>query len=243
MTPHQEIRRGGLTISEFGRRSGLSHKALRLYDLSGLLPPATVDPVNGYRFYSADQLRRARRISLLRQLEMPLAVVAEVLAGTDEEAVRRLDRWWAEQEAATTARRSAMEFLRERLTRAGDNALGTRPVTIRQVPRTKVAAIQRAVDQPALVGAIVTGTREIRGHLTAAGAEPAGESWVIYHGFVTPDSEGVVEVCVPFSGLVVARLIRSRRVSPSAAAIAIVVGAAPMLAHGYMILFRGTRLF
>ncbi len=47
----------------------------------------------------------------------------------------------------------------------------------------------------------------------------------------------------PFSGLVVARLIRSRRVSPSAAAIAIVVGATPMLAHGYMILFRGTRLF
>ncbi len=48
---------------------------------------------------------------------------------------------------------------------------------------------------------------------------------------------------LPFSGLVVARLIRSRRVSPSAAAIAIVVGATPMLAHGYMILFRGTRLF
>ncbi|MEO6331132.1 MAG: HXXEE domain-containing protein [Gemmatimonadaceae bacterium] len=48
---------------------------------------------------------------------------------------------------------------------------------------------------------------------------------------------------LPFSTLVVARLIQSRRVSPSAAAIAIVVGAIPMLAHGYMILFRGTRLF
>ncbi len=29
-----------LTISEFGRRAGLSHKALRLYDVSGLLAPA-----------------------------------------------------------------------------------------------------------------------------------------------------------------------------------------------------------
>src|SRR5262245_50183248 len=40
-----------LTISEFGRRTGLSHKALRLYDVSGLLPPAQVDPANGYRLY------------------------------------------------------------------------------------------------------------------------------------------------------------------------------------------------
>jgi DNA-binding transcriptional MerR regulator len=92
-----------LTISEFGRRAGLSIKALRLYDMSGLLPPARVDPVSGYRHYTADQLDRARRISELRRLDMPLAVVAEVLAGTDEQAVQRLDSWWAGQESAMQA--------------------------------------------------------------------------------------------------------------------------------------------
>ena len=61
-----------LTISEFGRRTGLSHKALRLYDVSGLLPPAQVDPANGYRLYDEEQLERARRISVMRQLDMPL---------------------------------------------------------------------------------------------------------------------------------------------------------------------------
>ena len=83
---------GVLTVGEFGRRSGLSVKALRLYDLSGLLPPAEVDPVSGYRRYTAAQLDRARRISLLRQLDMPLAVVAEVLAGT---ATRPWSGWTA----------------------------------------------------------------------------------------------------------------------------------------------------
>jgi hypothetical protein len=33
----------GLTIGEFGRRSGLTNKALRLYDVSGLLLPAQVE--------------------------------------------------------------------------------------------------------------------------------------------------------------------------------------------------------
>lgn len=66
----RDTRQPTLTIGQFARRTGLSPKALRLYDLSGLLPPADVDPVNGYRRYTADQLERARRISLLRQLEM-----------------------------------------------------------------------------------------------------------------------------------------------------------------------------
>jgi hypothetical protein len=48
---------------------------------------------------------------------------------------------------------------------------------------------------------------------------------------------------VPFSAMVIASAERNRRLSVSAAAAAIVLGSLPMLAHGYMILFRGTRLF
>ncbi|MCA2215015.1 MerR family DNA-binding transcriptional regulator [Jidongwangia harbinensis] len=40
---------GLLTRGEFGARSGLSIKALRLYDRIGLLRPADVEPGNGYR--------------------------------------------------------------------------------------------------------------------------------------------------------------------------------------------------
>jgi hypothetical protein len=48
---------------------------------------------------------------------------------------------------------------------------------------------------------------------------------------------------VPFSALVIGNAVRTRRLSAPAATIAVVLGALPMLAHGYMILFRGTRLF
>ena len=187
----------GLTSGEFGRRSGLSVKALRLYDLSGLLPPAEVDPQTGYRRYAVSQLDRARRISLLRRLDMPLAVIAEVLAGTDAEAVVRLDRWWAAQEQAAAAKRSSIGWLRIQLAAATQPPIGYR-VHRREVPATKVASIRRETDQQGLADAIHELQWAVRDRLT--GGTTTAEHWVIYHGFVTPDSEATIEVCVPFTG-------------------------------------------
>jgi DNA-binding transcriptional MerR regulator len=200
--PLRDTRRDALTISEFGRRSGLSHKALRLYDLSGLLPPAEVDPLNGYRLYAPEQLERARRISLLRQLDMPLAIVAEVLAGSDQDAVLRLDQWWAGQEQSMRAKRGSLAYLRAQLTRPGDAPTATYDVSLRDVAETKVATITCDVDQQALVATTRRSEAEIKEHLAAAGAELTGEVWMLFHGFVTPDSEAPVEVCVPFTGTV-----------------------------------------
>ncbi|GAA0800099.1 MerR family transcriptional regulator [Spirilliplanes yamanashiensis] len=188
-----------LTIGEFGRRSGLSVKALRLYDLSGLLPPDHVDPASGYRRYAPEQLDRARLISLLRRLDMPLAVVAEVLAAGEDEALVRLDRWWAAQEESMQARRGTLEWLRGRLARA-DEPRHSHPVLRRAVPDTKVAALRRETDQQGLVEAIRAGEWELREHLAPAGARTTAEHWVIFQSFVTPDSEAEVEVCVPFTG-------------------------------------------
>lgn len=191
-----------LTISEFGRRCGLSHKALRLYDLSGLLPPAHTDPVTGYRFYSPDQIERARRISLLRRMGMPLAIVAEVLAGSDDQAVNRLDAWWTGQEATMAERRGALAYLRARLLRVAVPEAPPAVVSLREVPDTKVAAVRRDVDQQSLVDTMLATGQEIRDHLLACGARPSGDWWVIYHGLVTPDSEAPIEVCIPYSGTV-----------------------------------------
>ncbi|MGH3488030.1 MAG: MerR family transcriptional regulator [Actinopolymorphaceae bacterium] len=195
-----DTRRTALTISEFGRRSGLSHKALRLYDLSGLLPPASVDPVNGYRLYSADQLERARRISLLRQLDMPLATVGEVLAGSDEDAVVALDRWWSAQEESMRVKRGSLAYLRAQLTRTAAAEAAAYDLRLRDVPETKVAALTCEVDQSALVSTTRGTAEKIRQHLENAGATPTNEVWMIFHGLVTPDSAAPVEVCVPFTG-------------------------------------------
>jgi DNA-binding transcriptional MerR regulator len=190
-----------LTIGEFGRRSGLSIKALRLYDGSGLLRPARVDPVSGYRQYSDDQLERARRIGLLRRLGMPLAVIAEVLAGADQDAVVRLDRWWAAQEESIQARRGTLGWLRAQLARSATEP-PPHPVHRRRVPDTKIACLRTEADQHGLLDAIREGEWEIRRHLDAASGNTTAEFWVLFEGQVTPDSEAPIELCVPFTGTV-----------------------------------------
>jgi DNA-binding transcriptional MerR regulator len=74
-----------LTISQFGRLSQLSRKALRLYDQRGVLVPAWTDPDSGYRYYSRAQVTLARRIRLLRAMDMQLEAVGAVLEAWDED--------------------------------------------------------------------------------------------------------------------------------------------------------------
>lgn len=57
-----------VTIGEFARSSRLSAKALRRYDELGLLRPALVDPVNGYRYYDGTQVGTARLVAWLRRI-------------------------------------------------------------------------------------------------------------------------------------------------------------------------------
>ena len=59
-----------LSIGQFATASQLSLKALRLYHQEDLLPPAYVDPFTNYRYYATRQLRKARLIRLMRQMEI-----------------------------------------------------------------------------------------------------------------------------------------------------------------------------
>jgi DNA-binding transcriptional MerR regulator len=71
------------SIGRFARLSGLSIGALRHYDELDLLRPAQVDPDTGYRRYRAEQLDTARTIARLRELELPLETIRDVLATDD----------------------------------------------------------------------------------------------------------------------------------------------------------------
>src|SRR6185503_18252445 len=71
------------TIGEFSRATHLSVKALRHYDEIGLLVPADVDPSTGYRYYQAAQVPSAHLIKRLRDLDMPLPRIRDVLVAPD----------------------------------------------------------------------------------------------------------------------------------------------------------------
>lgn len=67
------------SIGELARASGLTISALRFYDRCGVLTPALVDPVTGYRWYTDDQVAPARLVAGLRRVGMPLAEITAVV--------------------------------------------------------------------------------------------------------------------------------------------------------------------
>ncbi|MFJ3938310.1 MerR family transcriptional regulator [Streptomyces parvus] len=107
------------TIGEFARLSRLSAKALRRYDELGLLRPALVDPVNGYRYYDPAQVEGARLVAWLRRIGMPLNRIGRVLALDAGAAAVEIRAYWARVEAETAARRDLAMYLVDHLSAEG----------------------------------------------------------------------------------------------------------------------------
>lgn len=122
--------------------SRLSPKALRLYDSLGLLTPAHVDEVSGYRFYQPDQLERARLVAWLRRLGMPLArigAVCDLVRNAPEQAAEQIAAYWAETEAELTARRALAAHLISYLSGEESTTPETRPpLAIRYAARSDI---------------------------------------------------------------------------------------------------------
>jgi PPM family protein phosphatase len=131
-----------LTIGAFARASRLSPKALRLYDSLGLLAPAHVDDMSGYRFYRPDQLERARLVAWLRRLGMPLArigVVCDLARDAPDQAAEQIAAYWAETEAELAARRDLATHLISYLSGEEPTMPGTPPtLAIRYAARSDI---------------------------------------------------------------------------------------------------------
>ena len=133
-----------VSIGEFARRSRLSVKALRLYDELGVLVPARVDEASGYRYYDVAQLDAARLVAMLRQLDLPLSTIRELLACDPVDAAERIATHWREVESVHDARRELADYLVNRL--SGKRSV-MYEVATREIPERSLLCLKRNVDQ------------------------------------------------------------------------------------------------
>lgn len=89
MEPQGAVAEDLIPIGRFARLSGLSIGALRHYGELDVLRPADVDRFTGYRRYRPGQLEIARAIGRLRDLEVPIDEIREVLGADDPADQRR----------------------------------------------------------------------------------------------------------------------------------------------------------
>jgi DNA-binding transcriptional MerR regulator len=183
-----------MSIGAFARRSRLSAKALRLYDGLGLLSPARVDELSGYRYYEAVQLDQARLIAALRQVGVPLTTVKELLALDPPQVAERVTAFWREAEARHAGQRELVTVLVDRLARRSTVMY---EVATRDIPQRSLLCLKRNVDE---TGAWVLGKEFaalVREQRLPRLKGREGAVFSIYWGQVSADSDGPIEWCKP----------------------------------------------
>lgn len=186
-----------LSIGEFSRLTWLSPKALRLYERRGLLRPDLVDEYTGYRYYLPMQAERAQLIALLRRAGMPLARIGAVLDAADEDRPALLGAYRVEM---IRAHERAVALLDDLASPHGDDhSTGdgcTTEVRSREV--TAQAFVSRTVrttaaDLPAQIERAAAALVDRAG----GNIDRSSPLVVAYHGEVSWESDGPIDVRVP----------------------------------------------
>jgi DNA-binding transcriptional MerR regulator/effector-binding domain-containing protein len=185
-----------LTVGELSRLTHLPVKTLHHYHEVGVLVPADVDPVTGYRRYAPSQVATAHLARRLRDVRMPLDEVRALLA-TDDPAVREsgiaahLDR--LQRELTETA--TAVASLRALLTGVDGPA-----VTVRDVAAQPAVALTGGVTRDDIAGWFAVAYPRIFAAMGRAGAAPAGPGGALYDERWFADGGGDVTAYVPVTG-------------------------------------------
>ena len=169
---------------------------LRHYHEVGLLEPSEVDPDNGYRYYSDEQIPLAQVIRRLRGLQMPVAEVKSVLAAPDADArnrliVEHLDR--LELELAHT--RDAVGELRDLL-----QPEAPPPIEHHTVEPTPAIGIEQTVDRDDIFAWWQGALGELHATLRAQSLIATGPAGGLYASEIFQHSRGQATVFIPTDG-------------------------------------------
>ena len=106
------------TVGEVAKLSGMSKQALIYYDREGVFTPRHVDPENGYRYYTAEQLEVLDSILMLKEMGLSLEEIRGFMQS-------RSDRQAIELMAAQRERIRQKIARLERVARKLERKIGT----------------------------------------------------------------------------------------------------------------------
>jgi DNA-binding transcriptional MerR regulator/predicted transcriptional regulator YdeE len=196
------------SIGEFARHGRVSVRMLRHYDTIGLLRPACVDPVSGYRFYQASQLAELNRVIALKELGFTLqqvqSILAEKVSAAELRGMLKLRR--AEIQAVLEAETTRLARVEARLLTIEDEARAPADgVVIKRLEPVRVGELtaEAAGWEPEAITPVIQPLygalwqRMASAEVCAAGPAlayyedaPAGEGAIVVHAAVPVAAEG-----------------------------------------------------
>jgi DNA-binding transcriptional MerR regulator len=191
-----------MPIGVFSTALLVSIKALRRYHEHGLLVPAAIDASTGYRSYRVSQLVDAQVIKRLRDLDVPLRAVAEIVQARDPEVTRKVI---ADHEQMMRERLVDLARLVDELQEAITQPTLQTPAHVRREPDQHVLSISELVDDPGhdtYAAFLGSAYERLSGAIQRLGATPTGPSGALYPPKVEGDSE-MITAFMPIAAPVV----------------------------------------
>jgi DNA-binding transcriptional MerR regulator len=191
------------SIGEFARHGRVSVRMLRHYDAIGLLRPACVDPVSGYRFYQASQLAELNRVVALKDLGFTLqqvqAIVAEKVSAAELRGMLKLRR--AEIHARIEAERARLARVEARLLTIEDEArVPVDGVVIKRLAPVRVGELtgEAAGYEPDAITPVIQPLYcDLRQRMASAGVTATGPALAYYEDTPAGDGAIVMHAAVP----------------------------------------------
>ena len=192
-----------LSIGAFASMTRLSIKALRLYDQLRLLQPLHVDPQTGYRYYGVDQLSSARMIRNMREMDMPLATVRQVLAvlpsrpAQAETLLREYAemREWQVKQIRTQVQQFIQQIQQERTPMSFE-------VNVKTITPQQVLSVIHHIKVSKLDETIRQSVEGMYALLKDQKVEASSSPFGIFHGAINEQEDGPIEICLPVNGQV-----------------------------------------
>ncbi len=191
------------SIGEFARHGRVSVRMLRHYDTIGLLRPASVDPVNGYRFYRATQLAELNRIVALKDLGFTLqqvqAILEEKVSAAELRGMLRLRR--AEIREQIEAETTRLARVEARLLTIEDEARAPSDgVVIKRLSPVRVgelSGVATGYEPEAITPVIQPLYHDLFQRMASAGVSRAGPGLAYYEDAPAGDGAIVVHAAMP----------------------------------------------
>jgi effector-binding domain-containing protein len=186
-------------IGEFSKLSQVPIKTLRYYDEIGLLRPAHVDEVTGYRFYSVDQLPRLNMVLALKDLGFKLDQVQDLVDNhvTVEQVQGMLRLRRAEIEGRLEEEEARLTRVEHRLILIDkERRMPQYEVVIKKAEPMQVAAVRGIVENYKSVGPLFD---ELFAAISKNQIAPIGPAVALYYDHEYKEKDVDVEVVIPIS--------------------------------------------
>jgi DNA-binding transcriptional MerR regulator len=134
-------------IGEFSAMNRITVKTLRHYDELGLLRPAHIDEITGYRFYTTDQLFDIQKIIHLKTIGFSLDEIAQVTKKevSSEEWISKLQKKKKEVSNIIESEKMKLKQLQTYLSTLKKEKHMKYHVTMKKIPEVNVVSLRKVI--------------------------------------------------------------------------------------------------